>query len=298
VNPARPARWRLPDAIGPGAAVVVLGLLSAASWGAGDFGGGLISRRAPLLGVVAVTQLVGLVAALAAVGALGEPIPSGPDLAWSLVGGAAGMVGITALYRGLAVGRMGVVAPSVGVIGAVIPVVAGFAFEGVPPAAAVAGIVTALVAVVLVTRAPGQDEGRPSGFGWAVLAGSAIGVFNISVGQLSDAATFAPLVVMRVVQAILVVVVIVSLRQPWRLDGWALGRVLIVGLLDMGGNVAFIAAAQTGALAIAAVLSSLYPVVTVVLAVSVLHEGMTRRHVAGIALTVLAIVLIGFGTAA
>jgi len=66
----------------------------------------------------------------------------------------------------------------------------------------------------------------------------------------------------------------------------------------MGGNVAFIAAAQTGALAIAAVLSSLYPVMTVVLAVAVLHERMTLRHVAGIALTAVAIVLIGIGTAA
>lgn len=247
---------------------------------------------------MAVTQLVGLVAALVAAGALGEPVPSGLDLAWSLVGGAAGMLGITALYRGLAVGRMGVVAPSVGVIGAVIPVVVGFVFEGIPAAAAVAGIVTALVAVVLVTRAPGHDGDRPSGFAWAVLAGLAIGLFNVAVGQLSDAATFAPLVVMRVVQAILVVIVIVGWRQPWRLDAWAFPRVLVVGLLDMGGNVAFIAAAQTGALAIAAVLSSLYPVVTVVLAVAVLHERMTRRHVAGIALTVLAIVLIGLGTAA
>jgi drug/metabolite transporter (DMT)-like permease len=258
----------------------------------------LISRRAPLLGVVAVTQLVGLFAALIAAGALREPMPSGSDLAWSLVGGAAGMVGISALYRGLAVGRMGVVAPSVGVIGAVIPVVVGFGLEGVPAPAAVAGIAAALVAVVLVTRAPSHDDDRPSGFAWAVLAGSAIGVFNIAVGQLSDAATFAPLVVMRIVQAVLVVVVIVGWRQPWRLDAWSLRRVLVVGLLDMGGNVAFIAAAQTGALAIAAVLSSLYPVVTVMLAVGVLHERMTPRHVMGIALTVLAIVLIGIGTAA
>jgi drug/metabolite transporter (DMT)-like permease len=248
--------------------------------------------------VVAVTQLVGLLAALVAVGVLREPFPSGPDLAWSLVGGAAGMIGITALYRGLAVGRMGVVAPSVGVIGAVIPVVAGFALEGVPATPAVVGIMAALGAVVLVTRAPGHDDQRPSGLGWAAVAGAAIGLFNIAVGQLSDAATFAPLVVMRVVQAILVVIVIVGLRQPWRLDAWAFRRVLVVGLLDMGGNVAFIAAAQAGALAIAAVLSSLYPVVTVVLAVAVLHERMTRRHVAGIALTVIAIVLIGIGTAA
>ncbi len=291
------SRWHLAEVFPPGTTVVVLGLVSAISWGAGDFGGGLLSRRAPLFGVVAVTQFVGLVAALAAAVARGEPVPEGLDLAWSCVAGVTGMIGISSLYRGLAVGRMGVVAPTVGVVGAAIPVAAGFALEGIPQPAAVAGIATALVAVVMVTRAPSHPQDRPSGFGWALLAGLAIGLFNISVGQLSDAATFAPLVIMRVVQAILVVIVIVAWRQPWRLDAWTLRRLLVVGLLDMGGNIAFIAAAQTGALAIASVLSSLYPVTTVVLAVGLLHERMTRSHLAGIALTAIAIVLIGLGTA-
>ncbi len=275
----------------------MLGLLSAVTWGAGDFGGGLLSRRAPLFGVIAVTQVTGLVAALAIALARGERIPEGTDVGWSLVAGVAGVVGMSALYRGLAAGRMGVVAPTTGVIGASVPVVVGFALEGVPRMAAVAGIVTALLAVVLVTRSPTHDGDRPSGFTWALLAGAAIGLFNISIGELSSAGAFAPLVLIRLVQALLVVSVVVAWRQPWRLDGWTLRRVLLVGLLDMAGNASFIVAAQTGALAIAAVLSSLYPVVTVMLAVALLHERMTRRHVAGIALTAVAIVLIGAGTA-
>ncbi len=290
-------RWPLPEALGSGSLVVLLGLLSAASWGAGDFGGGLLSRRAPLFGVVAVTQLVGLLVALALAIVRGEAVPQGSDLGWSLAAGVTGMIGISSLYRGLAVGRMGVVAPTVGVIGATIPVVVGFVLEGVPQPAAVAGILAALAAVVLVTRAPGHQPEQASGFVWGLLAGLAIGGFNVAIGQISGAATFAPLVVMRMVQAAMVAVVIVVWRQPWRLDGWTVRRVLLIGVLDMGGNVGFIAAAQTGALAIAAVLSSLYPVVTVLLAVSLLHERMTRSHLAGVALTALAIALIGAGTA-
>jgi drug/metabolite transporter (DMT)-like permease len=247
--------------------------------------------------VVAVTQVAGLVVALAAAVALGESLPQGTDLGWSLVAGITGVVGITTLYHGLAVGRMGVVAPTVGVIGAAIPVVAGFVLEGVPRPASVAGILAALTAVILVTRAPGHGHEQASGLAWAAVAGTAIGLFNVSIGQLSDAATFAPLAVMRLVQAILVGVVIIAGRRPWRLDGWTFRRVLAIGVLDMSGNAAFIAAAQVGALAIAAVLGSLYPVITVLLAVSLLHERMTRRHVAGVALTVVAIALISAGTA-
>jgi drug/metabolite transporter (DMT)-like permease len=250
-----------------------------------------------LFGVVAVTQLVGLVVALALALVRGEAVPEGADLGWSLLAGVTGMVGISSLYRGLAVGRMGVVAPTVGVIGASIPVVVGFVLEGIPQPAAVVGILAALAAVVLVTRAPGHGSEQASGFAWGVLAGLAIGAFNIAIGQISGAATFAPLVVMRLVQALLVVVVILVWRQPWRLDGRAVRRLLVIGVLDMGGNVGFIAAAQTGALAIAAVLSSLYPVVTVLLAVSLLHERMTRSHLAGVALTAVAIALIAAGTA-
>ncbi len=273
-------------------------MTSAIAWGLGDFGGGLMSRRAPLFGVVAVTQLVGMVVALVIAVARGEPLPTGPDLAWSIGAGLCGVVGMTSLYRGLAVGRMGVVAPATGVIGAVVPVLVGFALEGVPRAATVAGIAVALIAVVLVTRAPGRGSDRPSGFEWALIAGIAIGGFNICIGQLSDAGQFGPLVVLRLVQSLVLVTLIVSWRQPWRLQRADLAKLSVIGVLDMLGNVAFISAAQVGALAVATILSSLYPVTTVLLALVLLHEKVTRSHVAGIALTVAAIALIGIGTAA
>jgi drug/metabolite transporter (DMT)-like permease len=224
-------------------------------------------------------------------------MPQGPDVAWSMGAGVCGMVGITSLYRGLAVGRMGVVAPTTGVLAAIVPVVVGFTLEGVPQQATVVGIATALIAVVLVTRAPGHADGRPSGAQWAVLAGAAIGGFNVCIGQISDAGAFGPLVIIRLVQAVVLATLIVTWRQPWRMDRAVVPRLALIGLLDMAGNATFIVATQTGQLAIAAVLSSLYPVVTVLLAIAVLRERVTRGHVFGVVLTGVAIALIAAGNA-
>lgn len=276
---------------------MLLGLVSAITWGTGDFGGGLISRRAPLLGVVALSQVVGMVAALSVATVRGEPVPQGADLAWAGATGVAGVIGITSLYRGLAVGRMGVVAPTTGILGAVIPVVVGFAMDGLPRPAAVAGIGIALLAVVLVTRAPGHADGRPSGILWALSAGAAIGAFNVCVGQLSGAGAFGPLALIRLLQTLILVGLIVGGHQQWRIERRLIPRVIAIGLLDMLGNGTFILAAQAGPLAIAAVLSSLYPVMTVVLAVTLLRERVTRGHMAGIVLTAVAIALITAGTA-
>ncbi|MHB8959358.1 MAG: EamA/RhaT family transporter, partial [Candidatus Limnocylindrales bacterium] len=89
-------------------------MTSAITWGAGDFGGGMMSRRVPLFGVVATTQVVGMVVALVIAVLRGEPVPAGADLIWSIGAGLCGVVGMSSLYRGLAVGRMGVVAPVTG----------------------------------------------------------------------------------------------------------------------------------------------------------------------------------------
>jgi drug/metabolite transporter (DMT)-like permease len=293
---SRPRRQRLPDP-GSGAAVVVLGLLSALAWGAGDFGGGMLSRRAPLFGVVGLAQFTGVFGALALAILLGEPLPTFPDIGWAAGAGVGGMVGISCLYRGLAVGRMGVVAPVTGVLGAAIPVVFGFAVEGVPQVIAIVGIVAALVAVVLVTRAPGHGADRPTGIEWALLAGVAIGGFNICVGQFQGDSPFGLLVIIRLLQAAMMLLLIGLWRQPWRLPREIVPRIVVVGMLDMVGNGAFILAAGIGMLAIATVLASLYPVTTVVLAIVILRERLTRSHVAGIVLTAVAIALIAAGSA-
>ena len=276
----------------------MLGLIAALSWGTGDFGGGLMSRRTPVFGVVLVSQLVGMAIAIVLTGVRAESMPTTADIAWSIVGGVLGMIGITFLYRGLAVGRMGVVAPVTAVLAAIIPVVAGIILEGLPAPIVLVGIGLALVAVLLVTRVVdgGSPGGGRRGLDLAVISGTAIGLFGIVIAQFSDGHLFGPLAVVRATEALAIVVVVLVTRSPWRPSGALLPALIGIGVADVVGNAAYIAAVQTGALAIASVVSALYPVMTVVLAGVFLHERVTRTHAAGIALAAAAITLIGVGS--
>jgi drug/metabolite transporter (DMT)-like permease len=256
----------------------------------------LLVRRTPVLGVVLVSQLVGAVLALILAFLRGETMPLPADIPYSIFGGIVGGIGIVALYRGLAIGRMGVVAPVTGVLAAAIPVAFGIFLEGLPGPLVAVGIGLAIVAVVLVSRV---DDGRtgPSGLDLALVAGVAIGAFAIAISQISDGHAFGPLVIIRVTEAVLIVAVVVVGRQAWRTNRRLLPALAGVGVLDMAGNASFILAVQAGALSVAAVLSSLYPVTTVVLAMLVLHERMTRSHAIGIVLAAGAIVCIAVGSA-
>jgi drug/metabolite transporter (DMT)-like permease len=173
----------------------------------------------------------------------------------------------------------------------------GVVLEGLPGPLVIVGIGLAIIAVILVSRV---DDGRagPSGLGLALISGIAIGAFGVAISQISDGHAFGPLTIIRVAEALLVGGVIVIGRQAWRADRRLLPAMTGVGILDMAGNASFILAVQTGALAVAAVLSSLYPVTTVVLATLILHERITRSHAAGIALAAAAIICIAFGGSA
>ena len=177
---------------------------------------------------------------------------------------------------------MGVVAPVTGVLAAIIPVVAGIVARGPRRRrSSCVGIALALVAVVLVSRVD-DEGGGPSGLGLALVAGIGLGLFGVSIAQISDGHVFGPLTVVRATEA--------RARRGGRprdpVGVAAAARPLVpaigaVGVLDMAGNGAFILAVQAGALAVAAVLSSLYPVTTVILATLVLHERVTRSHASG-----------------
>jgi len=275
---------------------VALALAAAASWGAGDFGGGLASRRTAVYGVVLLSQLVGFAFAVVVTGVRGEPVPTGTDVAWSVVAGVLGVTGITALYRGLAVGRMGIVAPVTGVLAAVIPVTVGIVLQGLPQPLVLVGIGLAIVAVVLVTRVADEGEGR-EGLAEALVGGVAIGLMGVAIAQFSDGVAFGALSILRVVEAIVMVAVILVTRTDPRPPRAILPAILVIGLLDMAGNGFYILAIQAGQLAVASVLSSLYPVTTVILATLILGERVTRDHALGIAVAAAAIVAIGVGSA-
>ena len=225
----------------------------------------------------------------------GESAPSSSDIGWSVVGGLAGGIGISALYQGLAVGRMGIVAPITGVLAALIPVIVGIAFEGLPTPLVLVGTGLAFVAVILVSRVR-DDRAGPSGVGLALLAGFAIGAMGVAFAQLSDGHVFGPLAILRATEAALIALIVIIGRRKWRPNRRLWPALAGVGLLDMAGNASFILAVQAGALAVGAVLSSLYPVTTVVLASVVLRERVTGTHAAGMAFAVAAIICIATGS--
>ncbi len=237
---------------------------------------------------------MGLTLAIATV--RGEPFPADDDLRLCLLAGLLGGIGITGLYRGLAVGRMGIVAPITGVLAAIIPVTAGIVLEGWPSEAVLIGIAVAIVAVVLVSRVADEGGGR-AGLKEALIAGTAIGLFGVVISQIGDGFVFSSLTVIRGTQAVLVTVVVLITRSAWRAPRGTIPLIIGVGILDMAGNAFYLLGVQSGALAIASVLSALYPVTTVILAAMLLHERVTRDHTVGIALAAAAIALIGFGSA-
>jgi drug/metabolite transporter (DMT)-like permease len=287
----------MPDGgpFGP-ASVVVFGLLAAVAWGAADFGGGLATRRATLLGVVFGSQAVGMVVALLAALVRGEPVPAPADLGWAALSGVLGVVGILGLYGGLAVGRMGVVAPVTGVLAAIVPVLAGIALEGLPRPIVLAGIGLAIVAVVLVSRVASPTGGR-SGIELALVGGFGLGLFNVTLSRVDDGLVFGPLVVVRFVEAALIAAVVVLWRRPGRVPVRLLPAVAVIGVLDMTGNAGFLFAEATGSLAVASILTSLYPVTTILLAIAFLREPMNRSHAFGIGLALVAILCITAGSA-
>lgn len=277
---------------------VLLGLTSSLAWGISDFVGGTTSRRAPLLGVLAFTQAIGVVIALTIGSARGEGALSSADIGWVVISAILGATGLGCLYHGLAVGRMGVVAPVTGVLVAAIPVTVGIILDGVPSPAVVAGIALAIASVVIVARIPGEAGGGGSGLWWGIGAGATLGLFTVAVSRISEGLVFVPLALMRGIETVAFVVLILAGRRAWRVRRELWPALLLIGTLDMGATAAYIAATQAGPLAIAAVLSALYPVVTVILAAAILRERVTRVHAFGIGGALVAIVLITGGTAA
>ena len=276
-------------------AVATFGLLSALSWGAADFAGGVASKRNSALTVVFWSQLIGGLVAAAIALARGETGVPSADLIWVVLAGLVGPTALVFFYRGLAAGRMGVVAPIAGVLGAGIPVVVGGVLDGVPAPGQLAGIVVALVSVLLVTRSSEPAPGIDRGVTHAVVAGIGFGLFFVFLGRVGPGAVFAPLVVVRLVATGLLACVVLLSHGTWRLARPTYGVVLVSGALDMGGNLWFHLAAQQGRIDIASVLSSLYPVVTIVLAAAVLRERIGRVQAVGIGAAVIAIVLIAAG---
>jgi drug/metabolite transporter (DMT)-like permease len=277
---------------------ILLSLLAATSYGLGDFNGGMFSRRGGPWAVSLLAQLGGTVLVLLVV-LVTDGSPTGTDLAWALLAGVGNGFGTAFLYRGLSAGRMGVVAPVSGVGAVVVPVVAGVAAGERPEVAVWLGIVLALPAIWLVAREPetlpASSGSLGSGLLDGILAGLGFGTLFAALAQIPEEAGFLPLALNQLIAGGAIIVVALLLQQDWvPRNRYALGGV-ISGVLGAVATGLFQVATHHGYLTVAAVVTSLYPAFTVLLAATVLREQVHRAQAIGLALCAAAVVLVATG---
>ncbi len=273
---------------------VGLALVAAITYGLSDFVGGISGRRASVWSVAVVAGLAGgLVTALAAL--LGPGSPTGENLLWGAIAGLGNGFGTGFLYRGLATGRMGVVSPVSGVTAAALPVVVGVASGERPAALVWAGILVALPAIWLVAREPGGTAPSGSGLVDGLVAGLGFGGMFAALAQVPESAGYWPLTLNQLVGIITIVGIATTLRNPWLPRDPAAAGGAVAGVLGGLATLGFLVATHHGFLAVTAVLTSLYPAGTVLLAALVLRERVHRSQGAGLALCAVSVVCVALG---
>jgi drug/metabolite transporter (DMT)-like permease len=278
----------------------LLALLSSLLWGAADFLGGTISRRLPALLVVGASQFAGLLTVTVVAAAVGEfSAPTG-YLPWAVAAGLAGLGGLVAFYRALAIGTMGVVSP-IAALGVVVPVAVGLGRGERPGAVQLVGIVVAVLGVVLASgpELSGRAGARPLLLAVAAAVGFGLALLFISEG--AQTSTLMTLVTMRATSVFVVALLLVSQlaarsrRTPVRLTARDLPLIAVIGIGDAAANLTFGWASTRGLVSVVAVLGSLYPVVTVLLARVVHHERLAVVQNVGVVAALAGVGLIAAG---
>ena len=289
--------------------VIAVSLLTAILFGSGDFLGGLAAKRMTVAQVVVGSHIVGLAGVTFASLLLAESFDLG-DLALGAIGGLFGGLGVALLYRRLAVGPMHVVAPLTAITSAVVPTAWGMFIGERLSSLAWGGVVLGMAAIGLISAVKTEPDDEAAGNGAAVaepaitirvvveslLAGLGFGMFFIFLDATDAASAPWPVVGARIATSSLLLIGLAALRRPI-LPGESVGIALIVatGLFDAAANVGFLYATIRGELAIVSVLTSLYPLATVVLARLVLGERMSRLQSVGVAGALLATTFIALG---
>jgi drug/metabolite transporter (DMT)-like permease len=275
---------------------VPAGVLAALSFGAGDFAGAVASRRSGALAAVAGAHGIGLIALLLALGVVRPPTPELAGVGLGLSAGIAGAIGLGALYRGMALGSMGLVTALSGAGSLVIPLLAGAVMGGAIGPLQLLGVGFAGAAAVAASGASRGDLGRLAlmlaalaalGFGaWYVLldlaARSADGLWALTLSRAASAAAATAVVAARWRRGV------ARGPMPWRL-------VTAAGLFDVGGNALYVLARDLMPIGLAAALTGMYPVVTMILARVILGEHLPRLGQLGVALALTGVVLISIG---
>ncbi|MFI6919699.1 EamA family transporter [Nonomuraea spiralis] len=271
---------------------VILATACAVVYGTADFFGGLATKRSQVLSVVALSQIAGLALILVLLPVL-PGVLGGPALFWGLLAGLSGAAGLALFYRALATGVMSVVAPTTAATSAALPVLYGLATGERPHFWALAGVVLALGSILLISQ--DNSGGAGGSFGSVLVslaAGAGFGGFFILLALAPSEAGLWPLVGARLSSVTVVALLALLTRRSLRPGPGSLHIIVAAGALDMAANVLFLLAQRQGLLSLVAVLVSLYPASTLLLARQVLGERLRAVQVAGVACALGAVTLI------
>jgi len=275
---------------------IINGILAALSWGAGDFAGGLASRKLGAYRAVFFSDLLGLFALFIVNAFYREEMPSTSSLVIAGIAGMGGSVGMMILYYSMAHGQMSIAAPVSALFAAALPVIVGAFTQGLPTFIHFIGFGLALLAVWLISQSDTADRfhvDRLSDLRLPLLAGLGFGSYFIIMHYATNgiSSTVWPIITSRFAATIMLLVIVLARRESFSVQRDAWGVVLVNAMLDVGGNFFYLFALQFGRLDISAILSSLYPGATVVLAWIFLKERITRPQWAGILTALMAITL-------
>lgn len=271
-------------------------LSGALLWGVGDFLGGIASRRIPVLTVLAISQAVGLAGLAVWIVLANDPFPGVVALLPGAAAGVAGLIGLGALYRGLSIGAMGIVAP-ISAAGPVVPLVIDVARGTLPGPLQWLGVVLVLAGIAALSLEPPASGPRrvAEGAGLAIVAALGFGVFFVGIDSSADESVPWAVGAARLAAVAIAFAAVAVMSAPLRPPRSLVPALVGVGAFDTGANVSVAYATTEGTVGIVAILSALYPVVTVVLARFFLHEALSprRRLAAASALTGAAFVAAG-----
>jgi drug/metabolite transporter (DMT)-like permease len=273
---------------------ILFGLLSALTWGTGDFAGGIVSRRAGVYRAAFYGECTGMIFLAVMLAVVREPIPGGPVWAWCACAGAIGCAGLLLLFKSMVDGKMSVAAPVSALMAAVLPVIASTLTEGLPGLTKYFGFALALVAIWLISQGEGHQKKLHTHLAdlqLPLLAGVCFGVYFILMHQGSRSATIWPMIFARVAGAITLFFFAAAKHQLKWPKGQGSSLVFLNAAGDIAGNTFYILSGQVGRLDVAAVLGSLYPGTTVLLAGLLLHERLNRSQWVGIIAALGAIIL-------
>lgn len=273
----------------------LFGLFAALSWGTGDFAGGVVSRRVGPYRAVFMTEFMSFSLILLTLPFSKEVFPTLNTILWSMGAGIFSTIGLLSLYQAMQHGRISIAAPISAVLAAVVPVVVGIALDGLPKTSVLFAFLLAFIAVILISN---EKEPADSALvskkliGFAMLSGATFGMYFVMMNRAGQDAVIAPLLISRFAAILVTGSYLLFGRKSFHIESGNWLPLFLSTLFDTGGNAFYILAGQNGRLDITAVLSSLYPGMTVLLAWLILKEKLQLSQWVGILLALVAIALI------